>query len=70
MPAEELERVLPVIEALVRAVPTLLLSIDTVKAAVARAALDAGAAIVNDVTALRPDPAMPAVPHAPGRASC
>lgn len=45
---EELRRVIPVIEALVRAtrVP---ISIDTTKAAVARAALDAGAVIVNDV---------------------
>jgi dihydropteroate synthase len=57
---EELRRVLPVIQALVRAHPTLLVSIDTVKAAVARAALEAGAAIVNDVSALRLDPAMPA----------
>jgi dihydropteroate synthase len=55
---EELRRVVPVIEGLVRAYPTLLISIDTVKAAVARAALEAGAAIVNDVSALRLDPAM------------
>ena len=55
---EELRRVVPVIEALVRAYPTLLVSIDTVKAAVARAALEAGAAIVNDISALRLDPAM------------
>jgi dihydropteroate synthase len=55
---EELSRVIPVIEALVRSNPTLLVSIDTVKAAVARAALDAGAAIVNDVSGLRLDPAM------------
>jgi dihydropteroate synthase len=56
--ADELARVLPVIEALVREHPTLHLSIDTVKAVVARAALDAGAAVVNDVTGLRLDPAM------------
>jgi dihydropteroate synthase len=55
---EELRRVVPVIEALTRAHPTLWISIDTVKAAVARAALQAGAAIVNDVSALRLDPAM------------
>jgi dihydropteroate synthase len=55
---EELRRVLPVVEALVRAHRTLLISIDTVKAQVARAALEAGAAIVNDVSALRLDPAM------------
>ena len=41
---------------MVREHPTLLLSMDTVKAEVARAALDAGAAIVNDVSALRLDP--------------
>jgi dihydropteroate synthase len=54
----ELRRVEPVVEGLVRAHPDLLVSIDTVKAAVARAALDRGAAIVNDVTAFRFDPAM------------
>jgi dihydropteroate synthase len=55
---EELRRVTPVIEGLARAFPTVLLSIDTVKATVARAALDAGAAIVNDVSAMRLDPNM------------
>ncbi|HEY3012687.1 MAG TPA: dihydropteroate synthase, partial [Gemmatimonadales bacterium] len=64
---EELRRVIPVIEALVREYPALLISIDTVKAAVARAALEAGAAIVNDVSALRLDPAM-ATTVAGGRA--
>ena len=53
---EELRRVVPVVEALVRARPSLLISVDTVKAEVARAALGAGAAIVNDVTAFRLDP--------------
>jgi dihydropteroate synthase len=57
-PEEELRRVVPVIEALVHAFPSLLISIDTVKAVVARAALAAGAAIVNDVSALRLDPAL------------
>lgn len=54
---EELRRVVPVIDALARqvAVP---LSIDTTKAEVARAALAAGATIVNDITALGGDPAM------------
>src|SRR5437763_11460820 len=48
---EEVRRVVPVVEAIGRrtAVP---ISIDTMKAAVARAALDAGASIVNDVTGL------------------
>jgi len=55
--AEELRRVLPVLEGLAAAGGARL-SIDTSKAAVAAAALDAGATIVNDVTALRGDPAM------------
>ena len=54
---DELARVVPVIERLAAATPALL-SVDTTKAAVARAALDAGATMVNDVTALRGDPAM------------
>ncbi len=57
---EELKRVVPVIEALAREHPALPISVDTVKADIARAALDAGAAIVNDVSALRLDPAMSA----------
>jgi dihydropteroate synthase len=52
---EELRRVVPVLERLGGAVP---LSIDTSKAEVARRALDLGAELVNDVTALRGDPAM------------
>jgi dihydropteroate synthase len=54
----ELGRVLPALEALVRRHPTLVITVDTVKAAVARAALEAGAAAINDVSALRLDPAM------------
>jgi dihydropteroate synthase len=57
---EELRRVVPVVEAVARRHPDLVISIDTVKAVVARAALDAGAAVVNDVSALRLDPAMAA----------
>jgi dihydropteroate synthase len=52
---EELRRVVPVLERLGGAVP---LSIDTSKAEVALRALDLGAELVNDVTALRGDPAM------------
>ena len=55
---EELRRVLPVIDGLLARAPDCLLSVDTSKAAVARAALAHGAAIVNDVTALQGDPAM------------
>jgi dihydropteroate synthase len=52
---EELQRVLPVISQLVKR-STIPISIDTTKAAVARAALDAGASIVNDISGLRFDP--------------
>jgi dihydropteroate synthase len=51
---EEISRVVPVIEALAKRVKTPI-SVDTTKSEVARAALDAGAAIVNDVSALRFD---------------
>jgi dihydropteroate synthase len=54
---EELRRVIPVIETLSREVG-LPISIDTYKAPVARAALAAGAAIINDISALRFDPEM------------
>lgn len=53
-PEEELQRVLPIIQELARRT-TVPISIDTTKAVVARAALDAGAAIVNDISALRFD---------------
>ena len=56
--AEELGRVLPVVHALVRRWPALLVSVDTVKSGVARAAIDAGAAIINDVSAFRLDAGM------------
>jgi len=54
---EELRRVLPVIEALAGSVGVPI-SVDTMKADVARRALDAGATIINDVSALRYDDAM------------
>jgi len=60
--AVELERVLPVVEALARRHPSLVMTVDTVKATVARAVLEAGAAAINDVSALRLDAGMaPAV---------
>ena len=55
--AEELRRVIPVIERLA-AQGSVPVSIDTTKSAVARAALDAGAEIVNDISGLRFDPAL------------
>jgi dihydropteroate synthase len=64
--AEELARVVPVIDALVRAHSDLPISIDTVKSEVARVALEHGAAIVNDVSAFRLDSAMASVAAAAG----
>ena len=76
-PAEEIARILPVIERLHVEMPHVPLSVDTYKAQVARAALDAGASLVNDISGLTYDPAMAAlvavygVPlvlmHLPGR---
>lgn len=56
----ELQRVIPILEALVRRHPSLPISVDTVKAGVARTALAAGAAAVNDVSAGRLDADMAA----------
>lgn len=53
--ATERARVIPVVEAIVRRFPDAVVTVDTVKAEVARAALDAGAAAINDVSALRLD---------------
>jgi len=53
---EELHRVIPVIERIARDRPAATISIDTVKSTVARAAVQAGARIVNDVSGLRLDP--------------
>jgi dihydropteroate synthase len=63
---EELRRVAPVVEALAASAGGAIVSIDTSKAAVAEVALAAGAAIVNDVTALRGDPELAAVCAAGG----
>lgn len=54
-PEQEIERTVPLIEGILSARPDTVISIDTRKAAVARAALEAGAAIVNDVSLLRYD---------------
>lgn len=62
---EELRRVVPALQAVRQALPDAVLSVDTRKAVVARAALEAGADLVNDVSALA-DPAMPAVVAAAG----
>jgi dihydropteroate synthase len=54
---EELGRVLPVVRALHERLPHVPISVDTVKSRVAAAVLDAGAEIINDVSAFRLDPA-------------
>ena len=65
---EELRRVVPVIERLAQGDARL--SIDTTKLAVARAALDAGATLVNDVSALRFDPGMAGLVAETGAGCC
>jgi len=66
---EELERVIPVIEALAKQTKTPI-SIDTSKATVARTASAAGAGIINDVTGLTGDPEMIEVALATGAGIC
>jgi dihydropteroate synthase len=55
--AEEADRVLPVVQAVAKSVSAMI-SVDTYRAAIARAALDAGAHLINDISALRFDPAL------------
>jgi dihydropteroate synthase len=55
---EELRRILPVIEAVSRRLPDVPISVDTYKAVVARRAIEAGAAMINDISALRADEQM------------
>lgn len=57
-PQEELRRILPVIQAVTARLPAVPISVDTYKADVARQAVEAGAAMVNDISALRADPEM------------
>jgi dihydropteroate synthase len=67
---EELRRVVPVVEALAAADLQAAISVDTSKRAVAEAALRAGASYVNDVTALRADPALAGTIAAAGARCC
>lgn len=57
-PAEEIRRVVPVIEHIRAALPSMPLSVDTYKPEVARAAIAAGAHLVNDIEGFRRDPVM------------
>jgi dihydropteroate synthase len=56
--SEELERVLPVIELITKHFPDAIVSIDTFRATVARQAVEAGAAVVNDISGGNLDPNM------------
>ena len=67
---EEIRRVQPVVEGLSASLESATISIDTAKASVAEAALAAGASLVNDVTALRGDPAMAGVVASAGCDLC
>ena len=60
-PDEEARRVVPVIRGIVADRPEAIVSVDTYRAGTAEAALEAGARVVNDVTALRGDPRMAGV---------
>ncbi len=60
-PEEEARRVIPVIQGIVADRPDAIVSIDSYRAGIAEAALEAGARVVNDVTALRGDPCMAGV---------
>jgi dihydropteroate synthase len=63
---EEMRRVIPVIRTIAEHLPQTLISVDTCKASVAEAALNAGAHIVNDVWGLRADPQLAPVVAAAG----
>lgn len=65
-PAEELRRVVPVIERLHAELPDAAISVDTYKPAVAEAALAAGAHLLNDITGLRGDASMARIAAAAG----
>lgn len=60
-PEDELYRVLPVVRGILEVRPGTVISLDTYRASTAEAALDAGARVLNDVTALRGDPKMAAL---------
>ncbi|WP_454997880.1 dihydropteroate synthase [Capnocytophaga granulosa] len=57
-PQEELQRVVPVVETLVKHFPDIRISVDTFRAEVARESLEAGACIINDISAGQIDPAI------------
>lgn len=58
---EECSRIIPVIKEIRSRIPSIILSVDTFRAATANAAIDEGAVIVNDITGLQKDPDMASV---------
>ncbi|WP_265198762.1 dihydropteroate synthase [Aureitalea sp. L0-47] len=56
--SEELHRVIPAIEALIKAYPDALISVDTFRSTVAKSAIEAGACMVNDISGGQLDPEM------------
>jgi dihydropteroate synthase len=68
--AEEMRRILPIIEAIAARMPDVPISVDTYKATVARRAVEAGAAMINDISALRADPNMAATVAESGTPVC
>ncbi len=56
--AEEMTRIIPVVKILLKEFPSVIISIDTFRSAVAKAAIDCGAALVNDISAGELDGAM------------
>lgn len=56
--ALETQRILPIVELLIEKFPDIILSIDSYRSAVAKACVDAGAAIINDISAGHLDPEM------------
>ncbi len=57
-PKEELERILPIVELLVTEFPQIIISIDTFRSSVAQSCLEAGAIMINDISAGKLDPQM------------
>lgn len=56
--SDELARILPVVKLLIKTFPDLILSIDTFRSAIAKSCIEAGAAIINDISAGQLDPLM------------
>ena len=69
-PEEEIRRVVPAIEAIVAALPDMPISVDTYKPAVARAALDAGAHMLNDIYGFRKEPELARIAAERGVPAC